>query len=227
MTGRLTPVSTTSAIHPSIDAPGFNIPLSGGAGKVAETRGYSIPSTVLPLDYPFKFEILLNPSVLWNYDIVPVDLARNLVFPGASLLQRPVEVNGAGAGAIDDAAATVPAFIGMKNDGRIAFHGIGYVNVYLTDVDTFIATDTYLRVEYDLGVRSSDVRQRVYLFPWHYTLLIRFYRPRYNPCCRLRNWLSYRPSISRAVPPFQPGRFRALWSRTWTTPADRFRGNRF
>jgi len=61
-------------------------------------------------------------------------------------------------GAIDDAATTIPAFIGMKDDRGFTFDRIGYVYVYLTDFDTLIASNAYLRIEYDLCVRSSDIR---------------------------------------------------------------------
>jgi hypothetical protein len=87
-----------------------------------------------------------------------VYLARNLVFPRASLLQRPVEINGPGAGTIDDAATAIPAFIRMKDDRRITFHRIGYIYVYLTDFDTSVTSDTYLGIEYDLSVWSSKIR---------------------------------------------------------------------
>ena len=100
----------------------------------------------------------MNKSISWKRNIIPEYLARNLVFPGASLLQRPVEANSSGTWALVDATTAIPAFIGMKDDRRFTFYRIGYKYVYLADFDTLITSIAYLRVEYDRCVRSSDVR---------------------------------------------------------------------
>ena len=96
-------------------------------------------------------------TLLRQHNIVPEHFASNLVFPGASLLQGPVEINGSGTGAIDYTAAAIPALIWMEDDRRFTFLRIRYIHIYLTNFDTFIAPDTYLRVKYDLSVRSRDI----------------------------------------------------------------------
>ena len=70
---------------------------------------------------------------------IPQDLARGFVLPVSPLLYRPVEGNSAGAGAIVNAAAAVPAFIGMQYDRRFAFPGVGDIDIHLADFHAMVA----------------------------------------------------------------------------------------
>jgi hypothetical protein len=49
-----------------------------------------------------------------------VDFSGGFVLPVAPLLERPVELDSPGAGAIIDTAAAIPAFVGMEDNWRFA-----------------------------------------------------------------------------------------------------------
>jgi len=68
-----------------------------------------------------------------------VDFSGGLVLPVPPVLQRPIKFYRAGAGAIINTAAAIPAFIRMQNHRRFAFLGVGYINIYLADLHTVIA----------------------------------------------------------------------------------------
>jgi hypothetical protein len=86
-----------------------------------------------------------------------VDLPGGFVLPVAPLLERPVELDSPGAGAIVDTAAAIPAFVGVKNNRRSALLGVGYINVYLADFNTMVAPITDIRIENHGVVRRGDV----------------------------------------------------------------------
>jgi hypothetical protein len=70
-----------------------------------------------------------------------------LVLPVSAVLQRPVKFYRTGAGTIVNAAAAIPAFIGMQYHRRFAFLGVGYINIYLADFYTVIAPVTDILVK--------------------------------------------------------------------------------
>ncbi len=90
---------------------------------------------------------------------VAQDFTGRFVFPRASLLQWPVEGNGARLPAIHNAAAAVPAFVGMQNNRRISLFGIWNINIHLADIDAGIAARAELRIYNNRRVRRRNVRQ--------------------------------------------------------------------
>jgi hypothetical protein len=75
-------------------------------------------------------------------------------------------------------AAAIPAFLGMQDDRRFAFLGIGDVNVYLTGFDTLITSVAFLRVKNDWSTGSRDIGQGMY-FLGHIFLLYFFWFQRH------------------------------------------------
>jgi hypothetical protein len=92
------------------------------------------------------------------------DFAGGFVLPVSPLLHRPVEGHRAGAGTIVDAAAAVPALIGVEDNGRFAFLRVRDINIYLADFYAVIAAVADLGVENDGLTRRGDVGQSVYFF---------------------------------------------------------------
>ena len=134
-----------------------------------------------------------------NLNGVPHYLACNFVFPRASLLQRPMERNSSWMLAVNHTAAAVPALIGMQNDWRAAFLGIGNKHVHLAYIHTRIAPYAEIGIENYRRVRSRDVWQSTYFYLSHRSLPTFLYKLHCNPCCEPRNWLSCRPNNSKAI----------------------------
>ena len=99
-----------------------------------------------------------------------VDFSGGFVLPVAPLLERPVELDSPGTGAIIDTAAAIPAFVGVKNNRRFALLGMGYINVYLADFNTMVAPIADIRIENHGVVRCSDIRNSDYFFLRHLSL---------------------------------------------------------
>ena len=76
-----------------------------------------------------------------------MDFAGGLILPIPPLLQRPVELHGAGTRTVVGAATAIPAFFRMQDDRRLAFLGMGYEHVNLACLYTGIAPVADLRVE--------------------------------------------------------------------------------
>jgi hypothetical protein len=95
-----------------------------------------------------------------------------LSFPVPSLLQGPVEGDCTGSITGIHTAAAIPAFLGVKNNRRFAFLGVGYIYIYLTYFYTLIAAVTDIRVEYHRRIRCRYVWHGVYFFLSHRVLLI-------------------------------------------------------
>jgi hypothetical protein len=94
----------------------------------------------------------------------------SLIFPVASLLERPVECHSPGAGTVIDATAAVPAFFRMQDNRRLPLLGVGYVNIDLTDLDAVIAAITDLRVKNHRTIWCAHIRQSDYFFLRHFSL---------------------------------------------------------
>jgi hypothetical protein len=101
-------------------------------------------------------------TVLKDIEIVRLitvsqDLACRLVFPVRPLLYRPVEGNGAGAGAIIHAAATVPALIRVQYQRRFLSLGIRNIDIHLADFHAVIAAVAGILVKYNGPARCGDI----------------------------------------------------------------------
>jgi hypothetical protein len=90
------------------------------------------------------------------------DFAGGFVFPGASLLQRPIEGNGSRLPTIHDTAAAVPAFIGMQDDRRVSFFLIRDKDIHLADIDADIASCAEFGIKNDRRIRGGYIRQSAY-----------------------------------------------------------------
>ncbi len=75
------------------------------------------------------------------------NLAGGFILPVTPLLHRPVKAYRAGAGAIVNAAAAVPAFIRVQNDWGFLFFRIGDKDIYLADFHAVVAAGTDIRIE--------------------------------------------------------------------------------
>jgi hypothetical protein len=64
--------------------------------------------------------------------------------------------------AIINTAAAVPAFLGMQDNRRFAFLGIGNVNIYLTGFDTLVTPVAFLRVKIDWTIGGWHIGQGMY-----------------------------------------------------------------
>jgi len=87
-----------------------------------------------------------------------MDFPGGLVFPVTAVLQRPLELDGSGAGTLVNTTATVPAFIGMQYDGRFTFLWIRYENVYLADFHAGVASVADIRIKYYRRTRCGNIR---------------------------------------------------------------------
>ena len=130
---------------------------------------------------------------------VPHNLACNLVFPRASLLQRPIERDRSWIRAVNNTTPAVPALIGMQNDWRVSFVWIRNKYVDLAHIHTGVASFAVFRIKNHRRVRSCNVRQSTDFYLNHRSLPISLYKLQCNSCCGPRNWLSYRPNNSKAI----------------------------
>ena len=71
-----------------------------------------------------------------------------------------------------DTAAAVPAFIRVQYNRWLASLWIGYKYVYLADFYTLVATVAELRIKDYRCVWSWYIRDSIYLFLSHYSLLL-------------------------------------------------------
>jgi hypothetical protein len=55
----------------------------------------------------------------------------------------------------------------MQYDRRLAFLGMGYININLANFYAMVATITDLRIENHRIVGCRDIRNGDYFFPWH------------------------------------------------------------
>jgi hypothetical protein len=97
-------------------------------------------------------------------------LPRFLVLPVPARLKRPVELDGPGTGAVDRTAAAVPALFGMQNDRRLPFLGMGYIDIDLADLDTYIASGTDVGIEQHWLVGCRNIGNCEYIFLCHVSL---------------------------------------------------------
>ncbi len=67
------------------------------------------------------------------------DPAGRFAPPIPSLLQRPIEFDGAGTGAIVDAGAAIPAPVRMQDDGAFSLLGIRDEHVHRALLNTCVA----------------------------------------------------------------------------------------
>jgi hypothetical protein len=105
-----------------------------------------------------------------SYKLNLVDFPGGFVLPERAVLQRPVELYGARAGAIVNAAAAVPAFVRMQYYRRLAFNGIGDINIYLADFHAVIAPVADFFVKSYRAVRCGGIRQCYYFLFSHFLL---------------------------------------------------------
>lgn len=75
------------------------------------------------------------------------DLTGFFAFPVASLLQRPVEFDGAGTRTIVDAGAAIPAFLRMQDNRALVLFGIGDENIHGAVFHTRVAPVAYLGIK--------------------------------------------------------------------------------
>jgi hypothetical protein len=94
------------------------------------------------------------------------NFAGRLALIESSLLKRPVKLNSAlgSTRTLIYATTAVPAFIGMQGNGGLAFFGIWYVYIHLTNVDAGIAAIADFRISNDRLVRRGYVGKNIYLF---------------------------------------------------------------
>jgi hypothetical protein len=102
----------------------------------------------------------------------PENLSGGLALPVASLLQRPVEFNRFGSGTFIDTGAAIPAFVGMQDYGRLTFLGIGYVDVYRTNLDTAVAAVADFGIKNYRTAGCSDIGLGEHFFLSHDSSLI-------------------------------------------------------
>jgi hypothetical protein len=94
-----------------------------------------------------------NP--LSSRNLYLVDFPGRFILPITPLLQRPVQSNGSGAGAVINTTAAIPAFIRVQYHGRLAFLRIGHIYIYLADFHAVIAPVTDIRIESDRITRRG------------------------------------------------------------------------
>jgi hypothetical protein len=80
------------------------------------------------------------------------------------MLQRPVKCDRAGTGTIINAAAAIPAFVRMQYDRRLAFLGMGYINIDRADFYAMVAAVTDIRIENHRIVGCSNIGNGDYFF---------------------------------------------------------------
>jgi hypothetical protein len=96
-----------------------------------------------------------------------MNLSGSFIFPVSSLLQRPVEYDGPRARAIINAAAAIPAFIGMQYDRRFAFLRMGNIHIYLADLHTMVTPVADILIENNRIVRGGYIWNGGYFFLRH------------------------------------------------------------
>jgi hypothetical protein len=99
------------------------------------------------------------------------NFSGGLAFPIASLLQGPIKFNGSSCGTFIDTGAAIPAFVGMQDYGRLTFLGIGYVDVYRTDLNTAVAPVADISLENYRPAGCRDIGEGEDLFLNHVFLL--------------------------------------------------------
>ena len=87
-------------------------------------------------------------------------LTGGFVLPVPSQLEREVELDGPGTGTIVGAAAAIPAFLGMKNDGRFALLRMRDVDVNLACIHTDVASVADLWVKNHRVIRCNNIGNR-------------------------------------------------------------------
>jgi hypothetical protein len=88
----------------------------------------------------------------------PADFSGRLVLPVAAGLERKLKGHGAGAGAIVNAAAAVPAFIRMEDNRGFTLNGIRDVNINLADFNAMVAAVADFLVKDHRGAGGGDIR---------------------------------------------------------------------
>jgi len=99
-----------------------------------------------------------------------MNLAGLLGSPARLKRKRVVELNGL-VRAIGHAAAAVPALIGVQDDGRLPFLGVGDENVNLANLNARIAAGALFRVDNDRGARRLHVRESINFVSHFFSLL--------------------------------------------------------
>ena len=96
-----------------------------------------------------------------------VDFSRGFILPVSPMLQRPLKGDSTGARAIINTATTIPAFIGVHDNWRLAFFGIRYIHIYLADFHTMVAPVTDFGIKNHRATRCSYIRKGDYFFFRH------------------------------------------------------------
>ena len=99
---------------------------------------------------------ILSLSVSALFLAVPEDLPRGFIFPVCPLLDRPVKGDCL-VGAIVNAAAAVPALIGVQDDRGLSFFRVGDKNVYLADLHAMVAAGTDIGIVYYRVSRADNI----------------------------------------------------------------------
>jgi len=107
--------------------------------------------------YPVPIVIFANSSRL---DLM--DFPGGLVFPVAAVLQRPFKLDGPGTRTIVNAAAAIPALVGVHYNRRFAFLGVGQINVYLAYFHTMVAPVADIRIKNHRTARCGNIRYSDY-----------------------------------------------------------------
>jgi hypothetical protein len=143
---------------------------------------YSLRKTGMPCRKSPRFSakvdwggIAATPPPINIEGLKLVNLSGFLVLPVASQFEREVEFDSPWTGTIVGTATAVPAFLGMKDDGRFALLRMRYINVDLACIHTDVASVANIRIEDHRIIRCSDIRHREYFFLRHVILLIFFY----------------------------------------------------
>ncbi len=87
------------------------------------------------------------------------------------MLKGPIKGNPSRMAAIVDAAATVPAFFRMENDGGFAFGRVGDKDIYLAGFNALITTVALLGIKNYRATWSGKIWKGINSFFSHNTLL--------------------------------------------------------
>jgi hypothetical protein len=88
---------------------------------------------------------------------IPQDLTGGFILPVSPLLHGPVESYGAGTGAIINATAAVPAFVGVQDNRGLAFLMVGNIDIHLTDFHAMVTTVTDFSMKNHRRVRGGYI----------------------------------------------------------------------